>query len=79
MAELVDAHDSKSCSFGSESSILSSGTTIIKNKNTLNWVFLYIEDHPRYNYQILITITSVGRSCKTNDLPHLVSCWRKTR
>ncbi len=28
MAELVDAHDSKSCSFGSESSILSSGTSM---------------------------------------------------
>jgi SanA protein len=30
---LVDAHDSKSCSFGSESSILSSGTTKIMKKH----------------------------------------------
>ena len=35
VAELVDAHDSKSCSFGSESSILSDGTNK-GNNTTLN-------------------------------------------
>ncbi len=40
MAELVDAHDSKSCSFGSGSSILPSGTTY--KKPLFREVFLFL-------------------------------------
>ncbi len=49
MAELVDAHDSKSCFARSESSILSSPTKIMKIDKINNLLELFYEQYQKQN------------------------------